>query len=108
MRFDAVCLRCGETLPEGSIPSRKYCDACGAERNRELTRERLRRASQKAYILRQEQQSTKDRAYCRKCVFYGSESYGGNLCDYLLRTGHRRGCRAGEGCKRREAINASD
>ena len=105
---ERICLRCGGPLPEVCSPSRKYCDECAAERNRELTRERLERARQKAYILRQQKQESKDRAYCKVCVYYGSEEYGGNLCDYLLRTGRRRGCRYGEGCKRREIADESD
>ncbi len=105
---ERICLRCGGPLPEVCSPSRKYCDACAAERNRELTRERLERARQRAYILRQQKQESKDRAYCKKCVFYGSESYGGNLCDYMLRTGHRRGCRYGQGCKKREIVKQEE
>lgn len=38
-----ICLRCGKTLPNECSLARKYCDACGKERNRELTRERLRK-----------------------------------------------------------------
>ena len=98
---DNVCLRCGGPLPEYAARARKYCDDCAAERNRELTRERLARAKQKAYILRQEKQDAKDHEYCKVCVYSGSEDYGGNLCDYILRTGHRRGCKYGEGCERR-------
>lgn len=99
---ERICLRCGGPLPEVCSPSRKYCDACAAERNRELTRERLERARQRAYILRQQKQETKDREFCKKCVYYGSGEYVGNLCDYLLRTGRRRGCRYGESCTKRE------
>ena len=46
-------------------------------------------------------QETKDRAYCRQCIYYGSEEYGNNLCDFMLRTGKQRGCRYGEGCEKR-------
>ena len=105
---ERICLRCGGPLPEVCSPSRKYCDACAAERNRELTRERLERARQKAYILRQQRQASKDRAYCKKCVFYGSGEYHNNLCDYILKTGHVRGCKAGVGCERREAHELED
>ena len=105
MRFDNVCLRCGGTLPENAAPSRLYCNECAKERNRELSRERAARAREKAYAIHLNKQNTKDRNYCKKCVYYGSEEYGGNLCDYMLRTGHRRGCKAGEGCTKREAVH---
>ena len=108
MRYDNVCLRCGGTLPENAAPSRLYCNECAAERNRELKRERLARARKKACTIRQAKQDVKDRAWCKKCAYYGSEEYGGNLCDYLLRTGKRRGCKAGEGCERREAHELED
>lgn len=102
MSKTVICLRCGQALPDGSSQSRRYCDVCAAERNRELTRERLRKGYERKRAEDLEKKERKDRAYCRKCEYYGSESYGGNLCDYLLRTGHRRGCKAGVGCIRRE------
>ena len=97
-----TCLRCGEFLPAGSSLSRRYCPECSKARNREQTRERAEKARKKAYIVYQERKETKDREYCKRCVFYGSESYGANLCDYILRTGHMRGCKPGEGCTKRE------
>lgn len=47
-------------------------------------------------------QETLDRKYCKECRYHSGE-YGENLCDYILHTGKRRGCKAGEGCERREA-----
>lgn len=102
MRTPRTCLRCGQPLPDGCSASRRYCEQCGLERNRELTRERLRKGYERKLAEDRERQENRDRAYCRKCEYYGSESYGGNLCDYMLRTGHRRGCKAGVGCMRRE------
>lgn len=96
-----TCLKCGQPLPEGSSCSRRYCDACGRQRNIELTRARQRKAAKRAYEVRMAKQESKDRAWCRKCLYHGSENYCLNLCDYLLLTGHRRGCRAGEGCNQR-------
>lgn len=37
---------------------------------------------------------------CRGCAFLGGPPC--RSCDYLLITGHRRGCPGGEGCIRRE------
>lgn len=96
-----ICLRCGGVLPEGCGQSRKYCDACAKERNRELTRERLRKGKARYIEEQHEKKAYKDREYCRACIYYGSEEYGHNLCDYLLMTGNRRGCHYGEGCERR-------
>ena len=97
----ATCLICGKLLPKGCSQSRRYCDACAAERNREQTRERMRKLNARRYIVLQEKQETKDRRFCRECRYYGSESYGRNLCDYLLQTGHMRGCPYGVGCTKR-------
>ena len=97
-----ICLRCGRELPITCSQCRKYCDECAAERNRELTRERLERARQKAQIVRSEKQDAKDRAFCKKCIYHGSKDCMVNLCDYLIFTGHPRGCKAGYGCIRRE------
>ena len=96
-----ICLRCGKTLPNECSLARKYCDACAKERNRELTRERLRKGYDRKVAEDRLKQSAKDRAYCRVCVYYGSEEYGHNLCDYMLTTGKRRGCHYGVGCDRR-------
>jgi len=96
-----ICLRCGNTLPTMSGLARKYCDECAAERNRELTRERRQKAARRMQEVRQQSKSMEDRKYCRKCIYYGSEEYGHNLCDYMLRTGLRRGCHYGTGCERR-------
>lgn len=95
-----ICLRCGTELPITSGQSRKYCDACAAERNRELTRERLAKAREKAAKVKREKQEAKDRAYCKPCI-YRASSYGENLCDYILIEKKPRGCKAGEGCNQR-------
>lgn len=101
MRVGRTCLRCGMPLPEGCSQSRRYCDACGKARNIELTIERQQKAAQRQKTVAEEKQEAADRRYCRQCQFYGSENYGRNLCDYMLRTGKRRGCHYGVGCGRR-------
>lgn len=96
-----TCLRCGEFLPAGCSLSRQYCPACGRLRNLELTKARQRAAARKREEQRAADQALADREYCRECVYYGSGEYHRNLCDFMLRTGHRRGCHFGEGCERR-------
>lgn len=41
-----------------------------------------------------------DRKFCKPCINSGSRD-DWHLCDYMLQTGHRRGCKAGVGCIRR-------
>jgi len=96
-----TCLRCGGQLPENCSSSRRYCDECGRLHNIELTRERLRKGYDRKLAEDRLKQSAKDREYCKKCRYYGSEEYGHNLCDYMLVTGIRRGCHYGVGCERR-------
>lgn len=96
-----TCLRCGKALPYGSSQSRRYCDACAAERNRELTRERQRKAVKRMQEVNAEKNYNADREYCKHCEYHGGAEGAYNLCDYYLRTGERRGCRAGDGCERR-------
>lgn len=40
-------------------------------------------------------------AYCRGCV-YRTKDYGLQACSFILMTGRRRGCPAGEGCNKRK------
>jgi hypothetical protein len=82
-----TCLRCGKPLPVGCSSSRQYCEACGAERNRERTRERMRKERIRTMAVMQVKAESADRRYCKRCIYYGSEEYGKNLCDYFLRTG---------------------
>lgn len=100
--MSGICLRCGNALPDGSCYTRKYCVKCAAERNRELTRERQKKAVKRMQEVNAERLYNADREYCKKCVYYGSEEYGNNLCDYILLVGHRRGCKAGVGCEKRK------
>lgn len=97
-----TCLRCGQPLPEGASCSRRYCDACGKQRNIELTRARQERQAKQRQAVSELKQWIADKRYCRKCEFSGTNKYCNNLCDYMLITGHRRGCRAGVGCKKRK------
>ena len=38
------------------------------------------------------------RAYCRDCMYRGKDG----ACDYYFLTGERRGCKAGEGCDKKD------
>ena len=58
-----TCLRCGQALPEGSSQSRRYCDVCAAERNRELTRKRQRKAVKRMQEVNAERFYNADREY---------------------------------------------
>ena len=42
-----------------------------------------------------------DTKTCAKCIYSFSLS-GALACDYILATGHRRGCPAGAGCDKRQ------
>ena len=106
------CQICGKELPIGSSAARKYCQPCSKQHNIELTKLRQQRFSQKRSEARAEQAviqqqvrelREEDKAYCAMCVYKGrcSEDY---LCDYLVVTGKRRGCKAGKGCKKRKLI----
>ena len=96
-----TCLMCGKDLPELCSQSRKYCDACAAERNRELTRKRQQRETRKQIDSDAERQHKANVKYCHDCIYCGSEMYGRELCNYILMTGHRRGCKYGVGCEKR-------
>lgn len=41
-----------------------------------------------------------DKADCKKAAEMLGE-YSANLCDYILDTGQRRGCKCGVGCEKR-------
>ena len=108
MKQRPTCLRCGQPLPEGSSRSRRFCPECGRLRNIEMTQARQQAAARKREEKREFDQAFADRAYCKPCDYYGSEDYGKNLCDYILKTGHRRGCKAGVGCTQREIRNENN
>ena len=40
--------------------------------------------------------------YCRRCAYF--VKYGERYCDYITVMGKRRGCPAGDGCKKRRLI----
>lgn len=110
------CQICGKELPLGSAASRKYCPTCAAEHNRELTRLRYNRMNQKRSEARAEKSAVlqpirelrdEDKAYCAICAYSGRFS-ADYLCDYLIMTGHKRGCRAGKGCKKRKLIPSAE
>ena len=44
-----------------------------------------------------------DRVYCSKCLYAcGLSGRADYLCEYILFTGERRGCKAGRGCTKRK------
>lgn len=109
--FERKCKVCGKPFPPGTVATKRYCDQCREKlakeresRRKEERRSRREKAAQEKIaaqigettILRKD-----DMAYCRKCIYRGSfsESY---LCNYLMMTAERRGCRAGVGCNKRE------
>lgn len=96
----ATCLICGKLLPAGSSYSRRYCDECGRERNRELTLLRAKSMSERAAEAAAEKQSAKDRAWCRRCIYANTHDHV-HLCNYILITHKMRGCHYGVGCERR-------
>ncbi len=97
-----TCLRCGNPLPPGCSPSRMFCDECGRLRNIELTMARQQRDKKQKATEEAARQASIDRAYCKICKYYSTQTEAYNLCDYMLKTGCRRGCKAGYGCKKRE------
>lgn len=102
-----TCLRCGRDLEPGSCISKRYCANCSAEMAAELKARREQEKAKKAATAAALVQAARDRAYCRDCVYSGMSEYSVNLCDYLLKTGKQRGCKAGEGCpkQKRRAVH---
>lgn len=100
MRAPRTCLRCGLPLPEGCSQSRKYCNECAKKHDAELKAKRQQRAAQMREARAEQRAADADREWCKPCAFC-SQHFESHLCDYLIRTGHRRGCKAGEGCERR-------
>lgn len=98
---DRTCLMCGQPLPEWSSRSRRYCDECGRKRNIELTWARQRKREKVQREAAEIRQAAADRKYCQKCLYAHAGKYPTHLCDYILLTGNRRGCKAGVGCTER-------
>ena len=96
-----MCLRCGKPLPVGCSRSRKYCPECGRKQNIELTVKRQQASREYFARKRAESREAADREFCRQCVYCGEGEYHNNLCDYMLRTGERRGCHYGVACTKR-------
>lgn len=105
------CILCGEEIPN-KRGGRCYCKACSAymreKRLQENNEERkvlrvLREIAPKpkpAYIQPSAISKT-DETYCKGC-FYHNTHNDAYLCNYILKTGHSRGCPAGEGCTMRD------
>lgn len=86
------------------LPGRSLRWAFGTEKP-----ELIPEAALKAYARRREIAIPKTggsiSAYCKGCVWLARD--GTRVCDYCLITGHRRGCPAGDGCKKRELRKGS-
>lgn len=103
------CILCGEELPN-KRGGRCYCQACSAymreKRLHENNEERkvlrvLREIEPKPPEKKAVTLKKSDVAYCKKCIHHGNFDQQ-ILCEYMYHTGHRRGCRAGVGCEKRE------
>ena len=96
-----ICLRCGSELPKGCASTRKYCNECQRLRNIQLVKARKIKAEKRQATEREITEEEANRKYCKLCIYYGSEYYGNNLCDYMLVNSTRRGCKYGVGCEKR-------
>lgn len=96
-----ICLRCGRDI-QGRVLSQRYCAACRQKEMEDGRKERQKIAEQRKMESAAETQWRIDRKYCQSCIYHGSLEYGNNLCDYILHTKQRRGCKAGVGCTKRE------
>ena len=103
------CILCGAELPNRK-GGRCYCKPCGEY----MRAKRLREGNEERKVLRIKHEiepkppekrevtlKKADMAYCRKCDYHGNFDQQ-ILCEYMVRTGHRRGCRSGAGCEKRE------
>ena len=105
------CIMCGAEFPEGTPAARKYCLDCGAIKYKQDQQRRNERKRERKRARKAQEQNLKpphdpktlqeiDKRYCGKCVYAGSFS-ANYLCNFMLMTGERRGCKAGVGCNRR-------
>ena len=112
---EATCKDCGITF------MRKSCRQIRCPKCQEQYRAEQVRANARAYYARSKGRADKPRAVkeafkdsregvkspicdtktCARCIY--SFSLSGTLaCDYILATGHSRGCPAGTGCDKRQ------
>lgn len=96
-----ICLRCGGELPKGCASTRKYCNECQRLCNLQLARARKIKAERRQATECEITEEEANRKYCKPCIYCGIGEYSANLCDYILDTGHRRGCKYGVGCTKR-------
>ncbi len=108
--MERKCRMCGVVFPPNTPATRKYCLDCSAIRYKEnQARQKAKRKALdavKAQERKKEEQklpktlSEADKRYCRKCVYAGAFT-ANYLCNFMVMTGERRGCKAGVGCERR-------
>lgn len=126
-----ICESCGKSFKRTG-PRQIRCCECAEELNRLKARQKYRekaaerrleqeRANARAYYARSKGRADKPRAVkeapkdsregvksplcdmktCARCIYSFSLS-GALACDYILATGHSRGCPAGTGCDKRQ------
>lgn len=103
------CILCGEELPN-KRGGRCYCKACSAYMRNERIREQnesIRKIKiapdPPPKVKREVTLKRADMDYCRKCIHHGNFDHC-VLCEYMYQTGHRRGCKPGVGCEKRETV----
>lgn len=100
------CILCGAELPNRR-GGRCYCKACSEYMRNERIREHnesirtIKIDPDPPKVKREVTLKREDMDYCRKCDYHGNFDQQ-VLCEYMVRTGHRRGCKPGVGCEKRE------
>lgn len=104
---EVTCKDCGIIFTRKS-PKTIRCPECRRQyvlkKEREYSRERyakLKGTSDPNMLRESVKSSICDTKTCARCI-YSSSLYGMLACDYILATGHRRGCPAGVGCDKRQ------
>lgn len=111
----AYCVECGRKFIK-KAPQSIRCRSCRKEYRAQKARENARRryeimkgkreeteshAAASEIVSQKKNASICDKTTCARCV-YSSNVSGMLACDYILYTGHRRGCLAGKGCDKRQ------
>lgn len=102
------CILCGAELPN-KRGGRCYCKECAAYMRAERLREKnesirtIKIDPDPAPVKREVTLKTADMNYCRPCIHHGNFDHY-VLCEYMFQTGHRRGCKPGVGCEKRETV----
>ena len=104
-----ACLDCGVPFTEKDSPLKKRCSACQRLHKIEITKKKEEERRRKDAEMKKKQYlpnldnrilAKADVDYCEPCEYHGKFD-AGYLCNYILDTGQRRGCKAGVGCTKR-------